>query len=674
MKKKIQYFAPDKRDTTSFFRIGAILPFIYHEDIDLWDISDQKIFDWTSFVGIHALIFQRPFGAEHLNVILGAKNMGVKIITDYDDMLLSVNIYNPTHLLYKNHKESLLECLKQSDEIWVSTNAIRESYLPYNKNIHIIPNALNDYLFPIGKKKSFNMDSQKVFWRGGACFDEETEVLTYNGFKFFKDLIQDDLIATRNENGKLEYSEIEDYIEYHHQGDMHYYKTIYIDSVVTPNHKIYSSSTRHGEYELKRSDSEFGKKKYFRMDCEWHGDQLSYFQIPVIKDTGVALFWEIDDFLKFFGFWLSDGWTWTRTKGVSGQSGFALFKGDEVTNEILRILDKYKFKYTKRFTDGDFHSVTICDCNLFAYLEQFGKSYEKFIPKWILNLNKEKLTLFLQWYLKGDGSHEWIDGRKQARIRAYTSSPKLVDGLIELAIKIGWAASVKNRGIRKNKSNKWNIQARRDAYDVSFLQNSVRNFLQAPINEDEQHVVQYDGMAYCVTVKNHTLYVRRNGKCYWSGNSHAADVMEKADEIVKIINENPNWDFNFCGSRFEYIEMRTGDNHGIVPYMSIIEFFRYFNFENPNACFFPLVNNEFNRGKSNISFLESSYAGSCFFGNKELPEFNLDCIFPIERFSEIGTMAKEEMQKYNEMAWQYVCDTSLLSNINRLRTERLLNI
>ncbi|MHA1471409.1 MAG: hypothetical protein ACTSSP_12765, partial [Candidatus Asgardarchaeia archaeon] len=33
-------------------------------------------------------------------------------------------------------------------------------------------------------------------------------------------------------------------------------------------------------------------------------------------------------------------------------------------------------------------------------------------------------------------------------------------------------------------------------------------------------MVPYNGLIYCVNVKNHIIYVRRNGKAYWCGNSN----------------------------------------------------------------------------------------------------------------------------------------------------------
>ena len=38
------------------------------------------------------------------------------------------------------------------------------------------------------------------------CYDEQTEVLTYDGWKLFKDVVYEDRMATINSMGYLEYN------------------------------------------------------------------------------------------------------------------------------------------------------------------------------------------------------------------------------------------------------------------------------------------------------------------------------------------------------------------------------------------------------------------------------------------------------------------------------------
>ncbi len=168
------YFALDKRDSTSWWRMLGVLPYIQHPDITLVDISDTKVFDWSLFSGKRGIIFQRPFAQDHANIIGAAKNMGLRVILDLDDLLWDVPQWNPTHLMYKANQATLNTCFKLADEVWVSTPEIRDAVLKLNPNVYIVPNALNDYMFPTRSKRKFTYN-KKVIWRGGASHASDVE-------------------------------------------------------------------------------------------------------------------------------------------------------------------------------------------------------------------------------------------------------------------------------------------------------------------------------------------------------------------------------------------------------------------------------------------------------------------------------------------------------------------
>src|SRR5580698_7308716 len=165
MKPKILYYSLTPGDSTSYWRTGNVLPYIKNPDFELVDISHIKNFNWEVFAGISGFIFQRPFTAEHRSLIVLAKDMGVRVILDYDDSVFQVDHYNPTHAMFAANKQSLTDCIAMADELWVSTQAIADDYK--HPNTYVIPNAHNDFQFPIKHKRKFNSKVKNVFWRGG---------------------------------------------------------------------------------------------------------------------------------------------------------------------------------------------------------------------------------------------------------------------------------------------------------------------------------------------------------------------------------------------------------------------------------------------------------------------------------------------------------------------------
>jgi hypothetical protein len=165
---------------------------------------------------------------------------------------------------------------------------------------------------------------------------------------------------------------------------------------------------------------------------------------------------------------------------------------------------------------------------------------------------------------------------------------------------------------------------------------------------------------------------------YRGGASHEADMYQNINDIVDMINENQDWTFRFQGSRFKHIEERTGKNHEYTDPVTLMQFYKEYHELNANIAFFPLIKNVFNVGKSNISLLEATYAGSAFLGNRTLPEFNLPFVIPIQNgLKDEFIKTKDDfyrLQMLNNDAWDWILENRLLSKINQLRINRLLDV
>lgn len=72
------------------------------------------------------------------------------------------------------------------------------------------------------------------------CYDEETEVYTNKGWKYFKDLSKYDLVAQVLDNGEYEFTKPLKYVNEYYKGNMHHFKDHYgkVDLLVTPNHRM----------------------------------------------------------------------------------------------------------------------------------------------------------------------------------------------------------------------------------------------------------------------------------------------------------------------------------------------------------------------------------------------------------------------------------------------------
>lgn len=174
---RVNYFSLSD-DGTDWYRGRGVFHFINHPDISFSDISYLNPGSWSSICNCEVLIIQRPFDQTHEWIITQAKIMGKRVICDFDDNVLRLPIYHPVYEAYEKNQESIKKCLRACDEIWVSTPSLKQEFITYNQNIHVIPNAHNDYLHPVGKKLANNPNHQTVFYRGGTT--HKIDLLQYS--------------------------------------------------------------------------------------------------------------------------------------------------------------------------------------------------------------------------------------------------------------------------------------------------------------------------------------------------------------------------------------------------------------------------------------------------------------------------------------------------------------
>lgn len=158
----ILYF--DWHSEASEFYRSMPLDYIKHKDFTITRSTEREIRSHTiNFYDV--IIILRPSSDAHLNIMNVAKDLGKKLIIDWDDDPLHLPNTNPMYGYYEGNKQRAIKCLALADEIWVSTEGVKKSFRLYNKNIHIIPNAYNDFIFKHTPKFTYN---KIAMFRGGG--------------------------------------------------------------------------------------------------------------------------------------------------------------------------------------------------------------------------------------------------------------------------------------------------------------------------------------------------------------------------------------------------------------------------------------------------------------------------------------------------------------------------
>jgi hypothetical protein len=354
-----------------------------------------------------------------------------------------------------------------------------------------------------------------------TCFSEDTEVLTDSGWKLFPNLKKGDKVATRHESGQIQFHVPSAFHHHKFDGEMvlitNPKKTI--ECLVTPDHNVLRTGRDGSETCLQRADS-LTDKGYIPRTGFWKGERPEFFELPAYRHGWLSGRWgkcfkekncpplmvPMKTMLKFLGYYLSEG----SIGGDGWLVSISQFKHKEKMADDLR-----DFPFQPRMSGCGFqlHSVQLAE-----YCKQFGRCNEKFVPEWIGRLCPEYINIFLDAYTLGDGSVQ-----SGSRI-IYTTSRRIADGLQELFFKSGSVASIYER---ETAGTVMEINGRKYVRNFNQLQvcetKTFRRFWFETGVRKSRYIrrVPYKGDVYCVTVPNSTLYVRRNGKPFWSGNCRA---------------------------------------------------------------------------------------------------------------------------------------------------------
>jgi len=368
-----------------------------------------------------------------------------------------------------------------------------------------------------------------------ACYSDDTEVLTREGWKLFKSLIGNEKFLTRNNNGTTSWQEATDYISYKYSGEMHNYKANSIDLLVTPNHRMMfkrnKDDTRKNKeaiHYLKSEDINFSRIRMLKT-INYNGSGFNL-EIPSYvynkklsngKYKEKTISFNYNDkisMLKFLASYISDGYT--RYDSKEGKYIIVIstpfIKKQNLIVEWCKKLGLYAGIKEKE--------VVIYNRPLGKFLKKLGKSYQKSIPFDIFNLTKEEANVFIDAYLMFNGSLNSSAGQGSL----YTSSKQLSDDLYNISLIAGYSPNlhiVDNVGkdiIINGTKTKVNHLAYQVGISLIGFQNIEPTVYIEPNKKTKfnRNIEDYSGMVYCVSVPNTNLYVRREGtgNAVWCGN------------------------------------------------------------------------------------------------------------------------------------------------------------
>jgi lon-related putative ATP-dependent protease len=316
-----------------------------------------------------------------------------------------------------------------------------------------------------------------------GCFDEKTRIFTTDGFKTRSEAKIGDLVLSLDpQTEEITLQPITDVWQYDYTGTMigcHQKKGV--DFLATPKHNfLYRPRKRYDKTEKAIQIAELSAIKGTRWFVPTRGKTW----------TGTATNLS-DDLLELVGWYVSEGSRLPKRR-------WFVISQKTYKEKVQQLLDRMQLKYHYQ-KNGDF---VVRERRLYSFIEQFGaNATEKTIPRDFLNISLSKLQSVFRGLMLGNGNKRYT--------AFYTTSPKLRDAFIELAIKLGYSVTL---SMDERNPEKWNT-----TYCINISKK------EGYINAKNLTQENYNGKIWCVTVPNHSILIERNGKMFFCSQSVAWD-------------------------------------------------------------------------------------------------------------------------------------------------------
>lgn len=318
-----------------------------------------------------------------------------------------------------------------------------------------------------------------------GCFDSQTEVLTKDGWKFWPEVDGTEQFITLNlDTDEMEYQAAERLVRRPSDGPMIRMKMAQVDALVTPDHKMVAAPRTHNgwEYGLHPAKDFLDRSHRLRLGGgTWDGS------IHAPEEASLI------------GFIAADG-------NVGSSVEFHLKKARKI-NWLSSVA-------TLSVGPDDTYRLVGPSQELLSWAKAtYTEEGERCLPRELLEKgDSETIQAMLDGFLMGDGNIS-----PTGKITASTVSRQMVDDLQEAALKAGMSATE-----TKADEKRLGAYGTRPLFKLTFYRDrnsEPRIGWDTESRAEQVSIVDYQGEVHCVTVPNGTLYVRRNGKPMWCGNT-----------------------------------------------------------------------------------------------------------------------------------------------------------
>jgi glycosyltransferase involved in cell wall biosynthesis len=357
--------------------------------------------------------------------------------------------------------------------------------------------------------KQYGVDVGLLFTDWWAfCFQEDTEILTSEGWKTYSKIKDDEIIATFNEKtNQIEYQKIIEKRRFeNYLNELYQFKSKQLDLILTEDHNIIFKNFSKGKIQ-----------NYWRKAPIQTFNSTTQHLIPVSGEAKSNISLGLSKELAWLlGFILAEGSFPKHSKNKRRLFIYQSIKNEHINQKLRQILNLLNIS---------FHEVQTGPGEIYGYKTQptiqfqiraegtkrlikYFESYKpKLLTKEFLFCSQEEFESILEGWTDGDGWNEACKSSFQIK----TVSKEHVDFLQTFCILHGYRCTYKFR-----KDGKYDVTISRRKY-ATFSGKHIRK-----LNEKIKFPV------WGVSVPNGTVIVRRNGRHCIVGNSDFPRLLPNA--------------------------------------------------------------------------------------------------------------------------------------------------
>lgn len=331
----------------------------------------------------------------------------------------------------------------------------------------------------------------------GHCFDDKTEILTSKGWKKHTELSKGTEVLTLNRDiGELEWNKVQEVFKYNKYKELLEVSGFGLNLALTPDHGMVVRKPG-------KRNKDWVEKKAYEVATSRYEIPLSGFH----RDVSIPL---DTSWVSLLAWIVTEGNISLKENGSI--DGIRIAQSDTPKGTILRLektlldcgidyskIKRYDANTTKHGQHRNYDAYRYGLKNAQLIFDKVSSyiTEKKELKNSLLQMSADQCEVFLKTYIDADGC------KNSSALYSYqlaSNKPHDIDILQALAAKSGYRSTVStNNG-------------------MVYLTINSRGFVR--VNKENWKTIPYNGVTWCVSVPNHTLVVRRNGKTAITMNTH----------------------------------------------------------------------------------------------------------------------------------------------------------